>query len=135
MEFYVFDFSKRHCWAQKDGRYRIEGTLYGEDSFCNEWRNHPLGAGTSEFIRWIREFGILAPNIVTGFEDGWLKLGNDWCVTYNMDMYCENYGDKVKCFLDTDNGEAVVEIFDETLLDAAEQATILVNKQYEDMVK
>jgi hypothetical protein len=131
--FREMDYSKRHCWGpNKDGNYTIDGTFYPA-VICNNWKKHVLKAGPTEFLRWIREFGVLAPKIVTGFDDGWLKLGVQWCDTYKTDMYCEDYGGKVKCFLDVENEVALVEIHDETLREFAEQATILVNQQYEDM--
>lgn len=131
--FHEFDFSKRHCWELVDGTYRVDGDL--DDELCENWREHPLKAGQSEFLRWFRAFAILAPGVVTNFEDGWLKLGPDFSDTYRVDMYCENYGGKIKAFLDTNNGIACVEVYDESLLDAAMEATDNVTAQYEEMVK
>lgn len=130
--FHEFDFSKRHCWGpNKNGEFTVDGKF---DTKCIDWKKHVIRADNTQFIRWIREFGILVPGIVTGFDDGWLKLGKDFCTTYKQDIYCENYGGKVKAFLDIENETAIVEIYDETLLEAAEQATLLVEKQYEDML-
>jgi len=110
------DYSPRHCW----------------DNNCDKVKGDALHHGQTEFLRWIREFGVLAPGIVTGFEDGWLKLGND--VTENGDtMYCENYGGRVKAFLNTREGYARVEFPDDSLKDFARKALFMVEGQYKEM--
>jgi hypothetical protein len=58
---FILDYSKRHCW----------------ENDCNLLDKMPFQHGQTEFLRWIREFGVLAPNIVRGFPDGSLKLGLD----------------------------------------------------------
>jgi len=109
----TLDFSPRHCW----------------DNRCDE-ANDLTHHGPTEFIRWIRAFGRLAPGIVTEFKDGWLRLGQAYNPIINEQMYCENYGDLVLAFLDTENGKAYVAVFDETLLPHAAKALKEVTLEY-----
>lgn len=128
----TLDYSKRHCYGpDKLGRYTVDGKW---DTYCDDWKNHLRNAGQTEFLRWIREFGILVPNIVTGFEDGWLKLGVDQMVTGD-EIYCENYGGVVKAFLDVNAGQAFVEIHDFELEMDARVAYDLMYGQYESMLE
>lgn len=127
--FHEFDFGPRHCWELKDGTYVKDGS----SERCDDWRNHPLKAGTSEYLRFIRAFGELVSGIVTQMPEGWLVFGDDFSDTYRVNMYCENYGNKLKAFLDVANETACVEIYDKDLLEAAEAATIAVANQYKEM--
>lgn len=127
----TLDYSKRHCWGPDNlGRFAIDGKL---DQYCVDWKNHVKNAGPTEFLRWIREFGVLAPRIVTGFPDGSLVLGPD-IMSDGTEMYCENYDDKVKAFLNVDAGIAMVEIHDDDLEEEAYSALYLVSDQYLRMV-
>lgn len=109
---FTLDCSPRHCW----------------DNSCD----NPTGLthGNPEFLRWIREFGILEPGIVTGFPDGSLSLGEKYSTTQERHIYCENYSGRVLVFLDHKKGEAYIEIVDVTLIPAAKEARDLVSNQY-----
>jgi hypothetical protein len=123
-----FEYSTRHCFPDNDGKYRIASSF---DEFCNNPEEHPYQAGTTEFLRWIREFAILVPGIVTNFEDGFLKLGPD--IMYDgTSCYCENYGGIVKAFLNPDEGWAKVEIGNEyfELYSSADLAVISTTNSY-----
>lgn len=80
----------------------------------------------TEFIRWIREFGLLKPEIVTSAApDGFLKLGPQPMSTapyYGMTCYCESYGGVLKAFLNPEPGIVIVEIIDDELVPFAEEA-------------
>lgn len=128
---YELDFSDRHCWEMADGNYRLAKGSTFETRICHKVKDHPKKAGNSEYIRWIRNFGILAPGIVTGFGEGWLKLGNQDGIGY-----CENYGDKVKAYLNhPTQGVASVWILDKNLVDASQKAFNQTLDEYEAMVK
>ena len=113
MKTFTFDYSQRHCWSNVP---------------CDN--PNPLKHGHTVFIRWIREFGVLAPGIVTGFEDGTLTLKEKFSASQNRVIYCENYNNKVLAFLDTNLGKAYVEIHDNSLVDAANKAVRIVANSY-----
>lgn len=120
----TFDLSKRHCNRVETPNgtgYAVNGQF---DILCSNPQDHPYATGAPEFLRWIRYFGKRAGPGITwgkGDEDIPLKLGPDKMAD-GTEAYCENYGDRVKAFLFTDKGYAIVEVHDETLIDAAKEA-------------
>lgn len=110
----TFDYSERHCW----------------ESDCNN--ASPLKHGNTEFIRWIRNFGTLTDKVVTGFYDDnkdWLKLGPDFSQYEKREIYCENYGNVLKAFLDMERRVAIVELYDNNLAEAATVASVMTEKE------
>lgn len=122
-----FDFSKRHCWQNTQGKFLIAAGF--DDVECGNPQDHPYSRGQSEYMRWIRFFGKEAPNTVSNIDDGVLVLGPD-CMQNGDQAYCENYGGRVKAFLFNSLGYAIVEIHDDSLTAAAEKALDLTDASY-----
>lgn len=127
-----FDFSPRHCFKSEDGEY-----LQFNGQLCIHWRDHIHNVGKVQYMRWISEFAKLVPGVVTEFEDGWLRLIQTSMRApgfTGLVNYCEDYGGKVKGFLNKGEAWAVVEVHDPKLFRAAEQASENVNRQYKEMI-
>lgn len=119
----TFDFSKRHCNRVETPNgtgYAVNGQF---DVLCSNPQDHPYAVGAPEYLRWIRFFGKrVGPGITYGDgEDIPLTLGTDKMVD-GREGYCENYGGRVKAFLFNDLGYVIVEVHDETLIEAAREA-------------
>lgn len=122
-----FDFSKRHCWQNADGKFMVAAGF--DDTECGNPQDHPYSRGQTEYLRWIRYFGRFTKNIVTDFDHNWLKLGQDTMLD-GTTAYCENYGGVVKAFLFNSDGYAIVEIHDDSLTASAEKALDLTDASY-----
>lgn len=115
----TLDLSKRHCFPTKDGKYYVEGQF---DVFCSNPQDHPYSTGLPEFLRWIRFFGRrIGPGLTYGEGEINLMLGPDKMFD-GTEAYCENYDGRLKAFLLRDKGIAIVEVHDETLIEAAQEA-------------
>lgn len=131
----TFDYSKRHCYPTVHGTYRAYQDNGIHPQECKDWQKHPYKVGHTEFLRWIRNFGTLVTNLVSGnTPEGSLKLGPDTTID-GKNLHCENYGGKVKAFLDNIHGLAFVEVHDESLFEAAEKASELTDMEYVDMAR
>lgn len=132
MWFMEMDYSKRHCWQGKDGVYFRDGaSILEKFPHCEDWYKHPFKAGHTYFLRWIRNLGTLTENLVTGGAD--IDFGPRNLPYSETPMYCENYGDKLFCYLDVNEGTAYVYAIPE-LEDVCRRAKELTDMEYADML-
>jgi hypothetical protein len=110
MMIFDLDYSPRHCWGpNNEGRYRLaDSGLFDDNAYCDSYDKHPLRAGKTEFLRFIHNFPV------EGVFTSDLKLGPD--IRHDgLEIYCENYGGRIKAFLDTKYGIATIEVIDDSL--------------------
>jgi hypothetical protein len=150
-----FDNSPRHCWESRDGTRTLDNRVpeYDHDLTMGEnictVEHDPRLTGSPEWLRFVREYGALAPEGKRYFtDDGQLWINPTGLPTSTGRlMYAEAYfnqrphdtrqlpgfSTRLKFAVFIANGEkyARIECYDESLLDLCQQAMLAVEASYE----
>lgn len=149
-----FDNRQRHCWSGKDGSRRLDNRApeydpeLGFDQPCTV-DHDPKLSGNIEWLRFIHEFGAIAPEGQRYFtEDGQLWINPVGLpMSDGRRMYAEAYFNRrptdeslipgfsfrLKFCLFLANGQqfARMECYDESLYDLCQKALAAVEASYE----